>query len=106
MGTFLIEEAAGAATVGWAGGVVVGRGVAGRGEGAAVGSGGVGCAVGRSGVACADRVGLAGGGGVAGPPVNPDGDICALDGCRAAHRLGVRDAGPGGLGFVAPAAVL
>src|SRR5438876_3601124 len=106
MGCFLVEEVVDAAAVGWAGGVVVGRGVAGRGAGTTGGSGGTGCAVGRSRVACADRVGLARGGGLLGAPVDLDGGVCAFDGGQAAHRLGLRDAHAGGLGLTASAPVL
>ena len=39
-------------------------------------------------------------------PNDPDGQLCATDGDQAAHWLGVRDAGPGGVGLAAPAPVL
>src|SRR5208283_4082577 len=106
MGWFLIEEAADAVFVGWAGRVVVGRGAAGRGAGAAGGFGGVGCVVGRSLAAGTDRGALAGGGCCSWASDDLDGELCAFDGGQAAHGLGLRNAGAGGFGLVASAAVL
>jgi hypothetical protein len=42
----------------------------------------------------------------AGTTVDPDGHVRAVDGRQAAHWLGIRDAGAGGVGLVASAAVL
>jgi hypothetical protein len=106
MGSFLIEEAADVATVGRAGRVVVGRGAAGRGARTAAGSGRVGRAVARSGAARSDRLGLAPRGRGAGAPVDCDGGVCALDDRQAAHGLGIRDVGAGGLRLAAPAPFL
>ncbi len=39
----------------------------------------------------------------AGAAVDRDGDVRAVDGGQAAHRLGIRDAGPGGVGLAASA---
>src|SRR6266705_411960 len=106
MGSFLIEEAADVATVRWPGRVVVGRGAAGRGAGAAEGFSGAGCAVGRSGAAGADRVRLARRGGLSGSSDYPDAGLCALDGDQGAHGLGLRDTRARGLGLVAPTPLL
>jgi len=106
MGSFLVEGGIDAAAFGWAGRVVVGRGAAGRGEGAAGGFGGVGCAVERPAVVGADRGGLASGGALSGSPVDPDGHVCAVDDHQGAHWLGIRDARAGGLRLASSAAVL
>ena len=53
-----------------------------------------------------DRAGVGGGRAGAGAAVDPDGDVRAVDGGQAAHGLGVRDAGAGGVGLAASAAVL
>ena len=91
---------------GRAGGVLVGRGAAGRGAGAARRSRAAGSGAVRFGVVVPDRPGVGGGCAGAGAAVDRDGDVRAVDGDQAAHRLGVRDAGPGGVGLAASAAVL
>ena len=106
MGLFLIEEDADAAFVGRAGGVAVGRGSAGRGAGIAGGSGGVGCVAARCGADAADRGALARRGDLPRPSDDRDGELCALDGGQAAHGLGIRDVGAGGLGLAASAPLL
>ena len=40
------------------------------------------------------------------PPDDPDGQLRPADGGQAAHRLGLRDPDPGGVGPAAPAPVL
>src|SRR6516162_3140708 len=106
MVTFLVEEVVNAAAGRWAGRVVVGRGVAGRGQGVAGGSSRVGCVVDGCGVARADRVGLAVRSARSWSPDDLDGYVRAVGGDQAAHRLGVRDVDAGGVGLDSSAAVL
>jgi hypothetical protein len=106
MSTFLVEEVVDAAAVGGAGRIVVGRGVAGRRAGVAGGSGGAGSAALRSGLVGADRGELAAAGPGSWSPDDLDADLCAVDGHKAPHRLGLRDADAGGLGLAASAEVL
>src|ERR671923_1011018 len=114
VGGFLVDQGGACADArGFAGGVAVGRVVAGRGAGVAGGPGPAGRAAARPGAAVADRAPLAAGGGGGGPlgdgswaAVDSDGDLCAVDGGQAAHGLGLRDAGAGGVGLAAPAALL
>ncbi len=114
MGLFLVNRG-GVCANAWcaAGGVVVGRGAAGRGEGAARRPSGDREAVVGSGPVGADRGALA----ARSRRVRPlsrrswatddiDADLRALDGGQAAHRLGLRDARAGGVGLAAPAALL
>ncbi len=89
-----------------AGGVLVGRGVAGRGAGAARGSRSSGWGAVGSAVAGADRGCMGAGRAGSWAPVDLDGDLRAVDGDQAAHWLGLRDAGAGGLRLAASAAVL
>src|SRR5664279_1431259 len=98
---------------GGAAGVLVGRGVAGRGQGVAGGSGGAGPAVGRSGDAGADRgaVSPRGDRGAAGgvdrwASDDRDGDVCQVDGAQGALPVGVSVVGGGGVGLDSSAAVL
>ena len=106
MGWFLIEEAVDAVSVGWAGGVVVGRAAAGRGAGAAAGFAGAGRAAARPGAVCADRFLLAGSGALSRSSDDLDGELCAFDGRQGADGLGVRDAGAGGFRLAAFEALL
>jgi hypothetical protein len=91
---------------GRAGGVLVGRGAADRGARAARRSRRAGSSALGFVVAVPDRPGVGAGCAGAWPAVDLDGDVRAVDGDQAAHWLGVRDAGAGGLGLVASAAVL
>jgi hypothetical protein len=98
---------------GGAAGVVVGRGVAGRGQGAAGGSGGVGRVAGRSWVVGADRgaVQARGDRGQAGgvdrwAPDDRDGDLHPVDGAQGALPVGVPVVGGGGVGLDSSAPVL
>ena len=60
----------------------------------------------RCGVVGADRVGLAARSARSWSPDDLDGHVRAVDGDQAAHRLGVRDVGAGGVGLDASAQVL
>jgi hypothetical protein len=93
--------------------MLVGRGVAGRGEGAARGSGGVGCVVVRSRVVVADRGALAAGvprdraaGADRGTPDDRDGDLRSVDGAQGALPVGVSVVGGGGVRLDSSASVL
>src|SRR5215203_495121 len=110
---FLVERGADADGLGAADGVVVGRVVAGRGQGAAGRSRGAGCAVVRSGVAVAGGAVLASGvradgaGGVDGWPADDrDRDVRPVDGAQAALPVGVSVVGGGGVGLDPSATVL
>src|SRR5829696_3674298 len=103
---FLVERGADADGLGADDGVVVGRVVAGRGQGAAGRSRGAGCAVVRSGVAVAGGAVLASGvradgaGGVDGWPADDrDRDVRPVDGAQAALPVGVSVVGGGGVGL-------
>src|SRR5512144_1221368 len=112
MGFSIIGEGAGADAVRGSGGVVVGRGFAGRGARAAGRSRGARSAAERSRVVGADHgaVRAGAGGGTVGDrgwaADDRDGDLRALDGAQAALPLGVPDAGRRGVGLDPSAAVL
>ncbi len=91
----------------------MGRGVAGRGQGAAGGSGGAGFVARRPWVAWADRgafspggVGVVSGGVEGWPADDRDRDVRPVDGAQAALPVGVQDAGGGGVGLDPSASVL
>jgi hypothetical protein len=96
-----------------AGRVPVRRGLAGGGTRIARGAGSPRRVAGRPGALGADREALAGRGRAAGSILNrpraaehPDVHLRAADGDQAAQRLGLRDAGQGGIGLPSPAPLL
>ena len=105
MGWFLFSWRCDADTLRSADGVVVGRGAAGGGARAARGSRPAGSRPGGW-VVVADRSGVGADRARTWSAVDRDGDVRAVDGDQAAHRLGIRDADAGGVGLVASATVL
>src|ERR1019366_7327377 len=113
MSGFLVEGGRYVDVVCGAGGVLVGRGVAGRGQGVAAGSGGAGFVAVGSSVAWADRgafspggVGVGSGGVERWSSDDRDGELHSIDGAQDALSVGVSDACGGGLGLDSLAAVL